>query len=339
MPSREDYLRHKTEPLEIKPGMTTDQLLRRMEKISFQGRQLAEAARVWETALRSNGYVMMGLAGAMTPAGMRNIVSSLIENKFIDCLVTTGANLFHDVYESLGHFHYLGSPNVNDEELFGHKVDRIYDTYADEREFEKLDAWIGQWATSSLEDRPYTTREFIHELGLEIDRLSGGQTPGIVTTAARNNLPIYCPAIGDSSIGLGLATASKNFIFDIINDVRETGNLVLNKDTMVLYCGGGTPKNFIQQTEVTAKLINRQTSGHKWAVQFITDSPQWGGLSGCSFSEAVSWGKIDPGGEMVTVHCDTTIALPMVASAVMTRMEVDGGLASRQTDRFSARRD
>jgi deoxyhypusine synthase len=94
----------------------------------------------------------------------------------------------------------------------------------------------------------------------------------------------------------------------------------VEKDTLALYCGGGTPKNFVQQTEVTVRLINRETSGHRWAVQFITDSPQWGGLSGCTFSEAVSWGKIDPTGEQVTVHCDGTIALPVVASAVMSRV-------------------
>ncbi len=320
MPSREEYMYHRTEPIELEPGLTTDELLRRMEKISFQGRQLARAARVWETALESGGFVMMGLAGAMTAAGMRSLVATLIEKGYIDCLVATGANLFHDIYESMGHHHFLGSPEVDDEELFSHNLDRIYDTYADEREFESLDLWIGQWATESLEDRPYTTREFIFQLGLEIDRLTNGAVPGIVTTAARHNFPIYCPAIGDSSIGLGLATASKNFVFDVIEDVRETGKLVVGKDTMVLYCGGGTPKNFIQQTEVTVKLISRETSGHKWAVQFITDSPQWGGLSGCTFSEAVSWGKIDPHGEQVTVHCDTTIALPVVASAVMSRM-------------------
>jgi deoxyhypusine synthase len=320
MPTREEYLRYQTEPIEIEPGLTTDELLRRMEKISFQGRQLARAARVWESALRSGGFVMMGMAGALVPAGMRKLVAGLIERRYVDCLVTTGANLFHDVYESLGHFHYLGSENVDDEELFAHNLDRIYDTYADEREFEKLDEWIGQWATTNLEDRPFTTREFIYELGLEVHRVSEGAAPGIVTTAARNNVPVYCPAIGDSSIGLGLATSKKNFLFDIINDVRETGAMVLGKDTMVLYCGGGTPKNFIQQTEVAVKLINRECEGHKWAVQFITDSPQWGGLSGCTFSEAVSWGKIDPRGEQVTVHCDATIALPIVASAVVSRV-------------------
>jgi deoxyhypusine synthase len=310
----------RTEPIVIEPGMTTDELLKRMEKISFQGRQLARAARVWEAALRSDGFIMMGLAGAMTAAGMRNVVAALIEKGYIDCLVTTGANLFHDIYETMGHHHYLGSPEADDEVLFSLGLDRVYDTYADEREFEKLDAWIGRWAIDNLEDRPYTTREFMYELGLAVDRATGGATTGIATAAARNNLPIYCPALGDSSIGLGLATVERNVVFDIIQDVKETGRLVVGKDTMVLYCGGGTPKNFIQQTEVTVRLSKRETTGHRWAVQFITDSPQWGGLSGCSFSEAVSWGKIDPEGEQVTVHCDATIALPVVVSAVMSRV-------------------
>jgi len=290
MPTREDYMSHPTDPILIEPGMTTDDLLRRMEQISFQGRQLARAAKVWETALKSDGFVVMGLAGAMSAAGMRRLVAGLIEHGYIDCLVSTGANLFHDVYESFGHRHFLGSPQADDEELLRHKLDRIYDTYADEREFERLDEWIGRWAVTKLENRPYTTREFIRELGLEVDRSTGGKHPGIVTTAARHNLPVYCPAIGDSSIGLGLAVRKENFIFDIVEDVRETGNMVVGKDTMVLYCGGGTPKNFIQQTEVTVKLVHGDSAGHKWAVQFITDSPQWGGLSGCTFSEAVSRG-------------------------------------------------
>ena len=103
--------------------------------------------------------------------------------------------------------------------------------------------------------------------------------------------------------------------------MKETGGLVIGKDTMVLYCGGGTPKNFIQQTEVTAKHLGDDPKGHKYAVQFITDAPHWGGLSGCTFEEAISWGKIDPAGEKVTVFCDTTIALPLVASALLTRMK------------------
>jgi deoxyhypusine synthase len=309
-----------TEPIVIEAGMTTDELLARMEKISFQGRQLARATRVWEQALRSDAFVMMGLAGAMTAAGMRRIVSMLIELRYIDCLVSTGANLFHDIYETLGTPHYMGTPNVDDEELFEEGLDRVYDTYADEREFEKIDVWIGKWANSKLEKRPYTTREFLYELGCEVERASGGKNPGILTTAAKHKFPIYCPAVADSSIGIGLASAKDNFIFDLTEDVKETGRLVIGRDTMVLYCGGGTPKNFIQQTEVTAKHLGDDPKGHKYAVQFITDAPHWGGLSGCTFEEAISWGKINPAGEKVTVFCDSTIALPLAVSALVTRM-------------------
>ena len=308
-----------TEPIELEPGLSTDELLSRMEKISFQGRQIARSARVWETALDQDVYVMMGLAGAMTAAGMRKLISLLIELRYIDCLVSTGANLFHDVYETLGTPHYMGSPGADDKRLFEHGLDRVYDTYADEREFEEIDRWIGEWANNALEKRPYTTREFLSKLGREVERKSGGENAGILTTAARYDLPIYCPAIADSSIGIGLASASDNFVFDLTGDVKETGRLVVGTETMVIYCGGGTPKNFIQQTQVTAKHLGGTPTGHKNAVQFITDAPHWGGLSGCSFDEAVSWGKIDPSGEKVTVHCDTTIALPFVVSALLTR--------------------
>lgn len=318
---RDSFLHTPTEPVSITPGMTTDQLLRGMEKMSFQGRQLARAAGVWEEGLRSGAFVMMGLAGAMVPAGMRNIIRYLMERRFIDCLVSTGANLFHDLYESLGHRHFIGTPQADDEALFEEGIDRIYDTYADEREFEKLDRWIGSWATEKLERRPYTTREFLHELGLEAARISGGKSPGILTTAASRGIPVYCPAIGDSSIGIGLAGGNAPVLFDVVADVRETAELVVNKDTMVVYCGGGTPKNFIQQTEVTVKHLNEEAAGHKYAVQFITDAPHWGGLSGCTFEEAVSWGKINPQGEKISVFCDATIALPIVVSALATRME------------------
>jgi deoxyhypusine synthase len=313
------HKQHPTVPIELEPGLTTDELLRRMEKISFQGRQIARAVRVWEAALDNDAFVMMGLAGAMTAAGMRSLVSLLIEKRYIDCLVSTGANLFHDIYETLGTPHYMGSPEADDEELFDHGLDRVYDTYADEREFEKIDQWIGEWANSALEKRPYTTREFLLELGREVDRKGDRKNAGILTTAAKYDLPIYCPAIADSSIGIGLASAKDNFIFDLTEDVKETGRLVIDRDTMVFYCGGGTPKNFIQQTEVTAKHLGADPKGHKYAVQFITDAPHWGGLSGCTFDEAVSWGKIDPSGEKVTAFCDTTIALPLAVSALLTR--------------------
>jgi deoxyhypusine synthase len=197
-------------------------------------------------------------------------------------------------------------------------VDRIYDTFADEEGFQGLDKKIGTWATRTLEDRPYTTREFLHLLGKEANRLSKGQQ-GILSTAYRKGVPVYCPAIGDSSIGIGLAGRSPRVIFDMVGDVEETADIAAMKRTMVIYVGGGTPKNFIQQTEVTNQVLGRRVDGHRYAIQFVADPPQWGGLSGCTFDEAVSWGKIATDAKQVGVLCDATIALPVVAAAVLTR--------------------
>ena len=312
------YLSHPTRPIELKAGMTCDELLEGLEGCSFQARGLAHAARIWADALDDDIIAMLGLAGAMVPAGMRKVLALLIEKRFIDVVVSTGANLYHDFYETAGSYHYLGTPNVDDAKLREEMVDRIYDTFADEEGFQRLDKQIGKWATKTLEERPYTTREFLYRLGKEAHRLSKGQE-GILSTAYRKGVPVYCPAIGDSSIGIGLAGRTPKVIFDMVGDVEETANIAAMKPTMVIYVGGGTPKNFIQQTEVTNYVLGRHVDGHRYAIQFVADPPQWGGLSGCTFDEAVSWGKIAADAKQVGVLCDATIALPIVAAAVLAR--------------------
>jgi deoxyhypusine synthase len=249
---------------------------------------------------------------------MRKVLAMLIEKRLVDVVVSTGANLYHDFYETVGSYHYIGTPNVDDAKLRAEMVDRIYDTFADEEGFQSLDRQIGKWATKTLEERPYTTREFLRLLGKEADRLSKGQQ-GILSAAYRKGVPVYCPAIGDSSIGIGLAERTPKVLFDMIGDVEETARIAAMKPTMVIYVGGGTPKNFIQQTEVTNYVLGRHVEGHRYAIQFVADPPQWGGLSGCTFDEAVSWGKIAPSAKQVGVLCDATIALPLVAAAVLTR--------------------
>jgi deoxyhypusine synthase len=318
--SRKNLLREPTRPIEIAPGMTCSELLERLEGCSFQGRQLARAARVWSEALDEDILVWLGLAGAMVPAGMRRLVCTLMEEGLVDVIVSTGANLYHDYFETIGHVHHIGSPNVDDTALRDEKIDRIYDTFADEDLFFDVDKQIGAWARDNLEDRPYTTREFLAGLGAEAGRHSGGEQ-GILSTAARLGVPIYCPAIGDSSIGIGLAWLERRVVFDMIGDVEETAELAAMKPSMVIYVGGGTPKNFIQQTEVTNIVNGRNLPGHTYAVQFVVDAPNWGGLSGCTFEEAVSWGKIAVGAPMVTVLSDATIALPIVSAAVLTRRQ------------------
>lgn len=308
-----------TRPLAIDGRKSVAALLEKMQGISFQGRNLATAYQIWRRMLNDRVMIMMGMAGAMVPAGMRRLVVYLIKNRLIDCLVSTGANFFHDVHETLGHFHYQGSPEIDDVELQKNLVDRMYDTLADEEEFREADAMLGQFAATLDQSRPYTTREFLFLLGKELAKRV--REDGIVTAAYKARIPLYCPAIGDSSIGIGIAEnrhlGKNQFLFDVVGDVIETAQLAADSPgTGVVYFGGGTPKNFVQQTEVTATSIRQTTHGHKYAVQVTTDAAHWGGLSGCTFEEAQSWGKIAPDASLATVHCDSTIAMPILITAL-----------------------
>lgn len=315
------FLKKPVKPVEIVPGAEVSGLLSRMGETAFQGKNLATAVDVWEQMLRGSTTIFFGLAGAMVPAGMRRVVVYLLKNKFIDCLVSTGANLFHDIHETAGKYHYQGNVMVNDEELKDEGIDRIYDVFAVEDEFQSADEYCYRFS-KSLENRPYTTREFLYLLGKALSK--GAKEDGILTAAYKANIPVYCPAIGDSSIGIGLAMHPKeeNFLFDVIGDVKETALIAAGaKNTGVVFVGGGTPKNFIQQTEVTAALMGKNVSGHKYAVQITADAPHWGGLSGCTLEEAQSWGKIAKKAKMVTVHCDSTIAMPIITTALAKKMK------------------
>jgi deoxyhypusine synthase len=308
-----------TRPLTVDRNKSVAALLEKMAGISFQGRSLATAYRIWKDMLGDRVTIMMGMSGAMVPAGLRRVVVYMIQNRLIDCLVSTGANFFHDIHETLGNKHYQCSPNIDDVMLQKVLIDRMYDVLADEAKFRQHDAFIGRFAAGLDQSRPYTTREFLYLLGNELGKRA--REDGIVTAAAKARLPLYCPAIGDSSIGIGIAEnrhlGKNRFTFDVIGDVLETARLAAESPaSAVIYFGGGTPKNFVNQTEVTATFIRNSHSGHKYALQVVTDAPHWGGLSGCTFEESQSWGKIAHDAKMVTVHCDSTIAMPMLVTAL-----------------------
>lgn len=310
-----EYLHHPVMPFRIVPDASVRDVLHRMGRISFQGRNLSEVVRIWEEMLSGDITIMLGLAGAMVPAGMRQTIAFLIEHRFIDGLVSTGANLFHDCHETLGYVHWQGNATADDVELYEQGIDRIYDTFAKEEEFRETDRYIGAFSRT-LETRPYSTAEFLRLLG---ERLrEDAKESGILTAAARAGVPIYCPAIADSSLGIAVAAYGPDgFLFDILRDVKETACIVAHaEDTGVIYIGGGTPKNFIQQTEVTASVMGWKSAGHRYAVQVTADAPHWGGLSGCTFEEAQSWGKISGEAEKATVFADATLVLPLIVTAL-----------------------
>lgn len=313
------YLTKPTQPLQIDRDRSVPGLLDKMEHISFQGRNLALAHQIWLQMLSENAVVMMGLSGALVPAGMRRLVSYLIKNRCIDVLVASGANIFHDLHETLGRHHYIGDHKVSEGELIEEKIDRIYDTFASEEEFREANEWIGGFANQLDNSHAYSTREFLHLLGRELSEIA--TEDGILTSAYKSRIPIFCPAITDSAFGvaIGISRIEKknNFNFDVVQDVVDMANIVAkSRSTGVVYFGGGTPKSFIQQSETTAAMLHNTARGHKYAVQVITESQDYGSYSGADFDQAHTLGKTAKNARSVTVRCDATIAMPIIVTAL-----------------------
>src|SRR2546422_3229102 len=318
MKKKSRFLQTPIEPFAVEAGLPADQLLARMERISFQGRNLATAHRIWLKMLQDDVTIFMGMAGALAAGGLRLIVAHLILNRYVDCLVSTGANLYHDLHETRGQRHYVGSPHADDAALAEDRIDRVYDTYASEEEFIANDNWIADFAVT-LETRPYPSPEFLHLLGGRLWNATGAD--GILTAAFRASVPIFCPAIADSSIGMGLSQARQKKpgagYIDIIGDIVESANVVIRRPrTASVVLGGGTPKNFINQASVQAEFYSDEVGGHRYALQIVTDVPHFGGASGSSLEEAQSWGKLAADAARVSVQADATVALPLLVCAL-----------------------
>src|SRR6059058_1335480 len=318
MKKKSRFLQTPIEPFTVESGLTANEILSRMERISFQGRNLATARRVWLKMLEDDVTIFLGMAGALSAGGLRLIVAHLILNRYVDVLVSTGANLYHDLHETRGQRHYVGSPHADDAALAEDRIDRVYDTFASEEEFIGNDNWIAEFA-ATLERRPHTGREFLNLLGGHLWKTTGAN--GILTAAYRANVPIFCPAIADSSIGMGLSQARQikagAGVIDIIGDIVESANLVIRRPrTASVVLGGGTPKNFINQASVQAEFYSSEVGGHRYALQIVTDVPHFGGASGSSLEEAQSWGKLATYSARVSVQADCTIALPILLSAL-----------------------
>ena len=334
--AKSKFLQKPTVPVKV-TEKTIAGLTDAMSRTGFQGRKLGESVNTWADMLKQNNLtIMMGYTGAMSPAGMRKIISYMIQNRMIDCLVSTGANMFHDIFESVGGHHYVGSHVANDEALFKDGVDRIYDVFAVEQEFRNADNMVMEFAKKHLEaGKSYSSREFLYLLGKYITE-KGCDPDGIVASAYRYNVPIFVPALCDSSIGIALMVARREghvINIDQMKDVDEITEIVENtKRTGVIYIGGGVPKNFIQQTEVIMSMLDLPIEGHSYAIQYTSDAPHWGGLSGCTFEEAVSWGKIAAVAPKVQVFVDATIALPIASHALAEKTR--GYIAKRKAPQY-----
>ena len=295
---------------------------------AFQGGRLGMACKTIEQMLRENTTVALTLAGAMVPAGMGGCLMSLIERGFIDFLISTGANLYHDMHFALGLPVHQGSPAADDVDLFDAGIERIYDVFITEKALLDTDKFVRDAARELSGAGPISTAVVHRALGAAVLKHAPHPEKSLLATAAKFDVPIYTSSPGDSSIGMNLCAlklAGKGLQVDPDLDVLETTALVAASDKSgVIIIGGGSPKNFFLQTQPTLwQILGINKGGHDYDVQIGVDSPHWGGLSGATPSEAVSWGKINPDelDNSVVVYSDATIALPIIAAYLATAVK------------------
>lgn len=305
------------EQLEIEPGMSVNALVQRMGRCGFGARRLAEAAAIYEKMLCGDFTKFLTVSGAMVPAGMRAVVSDLIRRRHVDVLVITGANLVHDIIESFGG-HCLGSQQADDAALRAEGKSRIYDVFLRDEDFAAFEELMQSILPEN--DRPISGRELFAILGSRID-----DKDSILRSAYDMGVPVFCPALPDSMIGLQawLFSQTKRLTVDAFADIKEIVDICYeSRSAGIVIVGGGTPKNFaLQSMLVTPKSFDL-------AIQLSTDTPENGGLSGATLSEAVSWGKVSENAEAVTVYGDATITLPLLAAAALERL--DKSMAERR---------
>ena len=319
-PRPSKYLTVPTRPVQVDRDRSVAGLLEKMEGTGFGGRQLAEAHRIWLDMLGDNTTIFVAASGALIPAGMRRLLAYIIKNRFVDVLVLSGSILFHDLHETLGRHHFQAHPSMTDAELEASQINRMWDLLASDEEYREADEWVGGFTNQLDQTRPYSTREFLHLLGRELAEIA--TEDGVLTSAYKARVPIFCPAIADSAIAIGIASArfekKNNFQFDIVQDVLDLTQIAARaRVSGVINLGGGTTKSFIQQTEISTNIVKIPSRGHKYAIQIATDAPHPGGRShAVAFDESLVYGKLARGAHTAYVNCDSTIALPILVTAL-----------------------
>lgn len=296
-------------------------IINSMAQTAFQARNLARAVDIYNRMLEdSNCSVILTLAGSLISAGQKKVVTALLENNMVDAICSTGANIVdQDFFEALGFKHYQGTQFVDDQKLRALAIDRIYDTYIDEDELRICDDTIGN-IINEMKPGAYSSREIINEMGAYLERKNLGKD-SIIGTCHRKNIPIFCPAFSDCSAGFGFVMhqngrpRDKQVAIDSARDFLELTKVKIESgDSGLLMLGGGVPKNFVQDTVVSAELLGVDAAMHKYAIQITVADERDGALSGSTLKEACSWGKVDTVFEQM-VYAEATLVFPLLASA------------------------
>ncbi|WP_136687521.1 deoxyhypusine synthase [Halorhabdus amylolytica] len=314
---------------EVRAGMTVDELAAEYGDGGFGATALHEAVDVYSEMLGDDVTNFLGLAGAMVPAGMRRIVADLIRDGHVEALVTTGANLTHDTIEAIGGKHHHGeavsedgTPREHDERLRDEGVDRIYNVYLPQEHFAAFEEHLrGEVFPVLEEEGAVSIQRLTEELGRanaainERDDVEEG--PGIAAAAYENDVPIYCPAVQDSVLGIQswIYSQTSEFTLDALADMSDISDQAYEAEQAgALVVGGGVPKNFVLQTMLV------DPDAYDYAVQLTMDPPQTGGLSGATLDEARSWGKLEKAARNASVYADATITFPLLVAAARERI-------------------
>jgi deoxyhypusine synthase len=317
--------------------------------LAYNGGRLREAAQLLaKKMLPDNGYVGMSLTGALTPAGLgKSCLIPLMKAGFVDWIISTGANLYHDLHYGLDMELYAGSPFLDDVELRDEGVIRIYDVLFDYNVLLDTDAFVREVIQGPEFQRTMGTDEFHYLLGKYVHargKKLGIRDSSVLATAYQCGIPIFTSSPGDSSIGMNVAAMSlrgSELLMDVNRDVNQTAGIVYHAKSTdhtssVWILGGGSPKNFMLQTEPQIQeVMGIEEKGHDYFLQVTDARPDTGGLSGATPAEAVSWGKVDPDKlpDSVVCYADSTIVLPLLSAYVLTRVK------PRKQKRLYDRRD
>ena len=296
---------------------------------AFNAARIGEACRIFADKMllpENDTTIGLTVAGALTPAGLGGCIVELMNRGLVDFVISTGANLYHDLHYALNFTLHRGSPFLNDVELYDEGVIRIYDVLFPASVLLETDAYVRDFLVRSGLDGPVSTSELHYRLGLDLlERQPGCEEHSVLAAAAKAGVPIFTSSPGDSSIGMNVAfhelINNSSLMVDPNKDVNEVCAFILaGKKNGCVILGGGSPKNFYLQGQPTLwEVYGIPKGGNDYFIQITTDSVVWGGLSGATPAEAVSWGKVNPGvlPDTVVAYCDSTIAFPIFCEYVV----------------------
>lgn len=317
---KKDLLHTPVEHIDI-ISINTTEIIEAMRKMSFTSRDTARAADIYLKMINDKKCTnILTLAGSTSAGGCMQVYVEMIRNKMIDVVVATGASVIDmDFFEALGFKHYHGRTDIPDKQLRELYIDRIYDTFIDEEELQQCDNTIKQIA-DLLEPRPYSSREFIKELGKYLTE-NAVKKDSLIQVAFEKGVPVFCPAFSDSSAGFGLVkhqweNPEKHISIDSVKDFLELTKIKMEAETTgLVMIGGGVPKNFAQDTVVCAEILGKEVPMHQYAVQITVADVRDGACSSSTLKEASSWGKVDVIDEQM-VYAEATSVLPLIVSYV-----------------------